>query len=726
MKKSQLIAAALAVGEHYPVFPTNDKMPAIGNAELKLAKGQGGYKIATQDPVLIKQYFSHRNAAEIAVPMGELSGLMCVDVDLYKGDEIKSWLDDNIHFFKDTLTHATRKGGRHYFFQHPGDNIKFPATLRAGVDVKATGNGYVCWPSGDGMYERMGTRSEAMPFPMELLRGALKAKGGTGNISEFDGNYNNASDDDLVSQILTGTELYPALRTLSYRLTSRRDENGHSMDDDQIIEILQTVMEDSVAAEPHGERFDDWQDRYSKIRDLVVSARMKQDPGNDFTDEDMAAMTAGQSFIKTQEMIAASLRPSGVQPEASADRIRELVGKVKLNDEEFVGTTIDGLHAQTIPPVEWIIPGVLPKKNSVALAGSSNVGKTRFLAALAGAISVGKPELIGLPPMDKAMPVLWIANEEYVEDIHRRLKAWARHYGVTGGVTIVIRGKSNGAMRLAGMNEVRTLEVDEDNIAILVAEIEKVGAALIIMDPYVTLASAMEENGSEAAEIIRSALTMLQSLTGVTTLFAHHTPKNAADGGDGYRGSLEALRGSGAIGGALDVAFTLSNWWPSGKDQRKAWKDNYLEHELSRWIVLDVAKIREGKRIKPVVYELVGQAMDDGEGMDIGVCRLTTAAEAEMSLHLIGGDAACAIELAAAIINTMGEGSHKRTTVHKAMKAHPMWPSTADRLQHNAAEALSTYFDAKVTVLTGTVQLVNSGTDNKPEWAFSVTETEEE
>jgi hypothetical protein len=147
---SVLVDAALEVAKHYPVFPTNDKIPCWSNKELGVLRGEGGYKIASQDPDRVIELFSHRRATEIAVPMGAMSGLLCVDVDSYKSLEAAQWLRDNWSYLKDTLIHRTRSGGLHFIFRHPGDNIRFPATLAEGVDLKAGGNGYICFPPTDG------------------------------------------------------------------------------------------------------------------------------------------------------------------------------------------------------------------------------------------------------------------------------------------------------------------------------------------------------------------------------------------------------------------------------------------------------------------------------------------------------------------------------------------------------------------------------------------------
>ena len=111
-----IVKAALKVAEVYPIFPTVEKKPAWGNDELGVATGMGGFKIATQEPDEVRRLFSHPRATEIAVPMGEMSGLICIDVDAYKDPDVEQWLKDNWNYFKDTLCHKTRSGGWHFFF----------------------------------------------------------------------------------------------------------------------------------------------------------------------------------------------------------------------------------------------------------------------------------------------------------------------------------------------------------------------------------------------------------------------------------------------------------------------------------------------------------------------------------------------------------------------------------------------------------------------------------
>jgi RecA-family ATPase len=707
-----LIKKALAVAKHYPVFPTIDKMPSWSNKELGVNKGEGGYKIATQDPDRVVELFSHPRAKEIAVPMGAMSGLLCVDVDSYKSsdNDIVNWMMKNEKYFTKTLTHTTRSGGYHIFFKHPGDTIRFPATLRSGVDLKAAGNGYVCWPGTDG-YTVL-HKYTAKSFPMQLLEEAMKAKGGTGNTTlGSPGSYNSASDDQLVEAIQSGADLYPALRTLSYRLATRGDMDAH----DQVV-TLEAIMDSSAASEPGHDRYDDWDDRRSKIGDLVESANRKIDAPV-MADEAIRMLAETKSFVDTQALIAAGTRPIGPQRETHADDIEALVEDVA---GDFETVSAKSLAAETLAPIQWIVPGMVPSQGTISLGGTSNVGKTRWLAALAALGAAKSLHLMGLPPAP-SFPTLWMANEERVDDIKRRIKATFLQHGISTSDQISIRGKDAGMLRLVAINDVGSPEIDEANIAVVVSEARRIKAKVIFFDPYVTLSDAMDENSATSAAILTKAFLLITELTGAAVIHAHHTPKSRSEDNDWYRGSSDAWRGSGAIYSALDCGYTLSHWMPKGKDSRKAWKANYIDQNLSRWIVLDTGKIREGRPLAPCIYELVGQDMARGEGDQIGVCRLSSEAEADDVLtyaavaHLDAGD------VAAAMVQVLGDGECPPQAAHKKMRGHKFWKWSGEKMQPREIEELHHMIGTPVVVDGVSVHLKLDETKRtKGKWIVSL------
>jgi hypothetical protein len=243
-------------------------------------------------------------------------------------------------------------------------------------------------------------------------------------------------------------------------------------------------------------------------------------------------------------------------------------------------------------------------------------------------------------------------------------------------------------LRLVAMNEAGILEIDEDNVAEVVAEIRAAEAEMVVFDPYVTLSDAADENSSASAAMLTKAFLLITSMTGAALMHAHHTPKDRSKDYDWVRGDASAWRGSGAIYSALDCGYTLSNWMPTNGEQKKQWKQQYLNANLSRFIVLDTGKIREGKALEPVVMELVPQEMGEGEGDPIGVCRLADEAQAANALLDEAIDTIAASALASEMAKRLGEGEHKvLSTIHKSMNGVDLWPNGA-RLQSRDLERL--------------------------------------
>ena len=417
-------------------------------------------------------------------------------------------------------------------------------------------------------------------------------------------------------------------------------------------------------------RHEDWADRYNKIPELVTSARQKvthQD--NDFAE--LVDGMDGDGFFTISLSAPETVEPSSYTAEYA-----------------FVTTkSLDELRKDTVPPIEWIIPGMIPAGSTISIAGDSNVGKTRWLASLIVSLSQGDTARMGLPQCDRKVSALWFANEERIDDLWRRAKAALLHYGSKAAGKLHFRGKDKGTLRLVRMGQDGP-EIDRNAIDAVVNTIRSCNCELAVFDPYITLSEGIDENASQTAALLTEAFSIIQAQTGAAILHAHHTPKDRNKDGDWYRGDSGAWRGSGAIYSALDCGYTLSNWFPSG-GSRKAWKQSYLRSKLSRWVVLDTGKIREGEPLDPVIYELIGQEMHEGEGRPIGVCQLSTEAAAENSLLDIYGDALASQELAEALVGTIGEGHHTNMTkIATVMAGHQSMPDITQSSGKKRLQAL--------------------------------------
>ena len=706
-KQPPLIKAALDIASTgLPVFPTNDKIPVWSNAELGVGRGEGGYKVATTDPDRVIELFSHPRAIEIAVPMGAMSGLLCIDVDLHKGPQVQQWLDDNQSWLRETRSHSTRSKGLHFIFRHV-DNVRFPAQLAEGVDVKAGGAGYICWPGTPG-YEVFGD-VPVSKFPLDVLRSVMRDKGGSGSLSIS--SWNEATDEELIERIRSAEDLYPALRTLSMRLQSQQGPDGKPLRREHQVALLHSLLATSEAAAPTHPRHHDWLDRKRKVEDLVDSAIYKSE-GVQMSDEVIASLLEGEPLMD----VDAFTRPIGPQRETTPEDIEVRVAE--LDDGEVVDITAQSLSAERLPAIDWLVEQMIPLGGTVSLGGTSNVGKTRWLAGLCMCIAANCTERMGLPAAHAAEPVLWIANEEHVDDIKRRLKAAAQHYDIDETLPVSVRGKNEGMLRLIALNEVGTPEIDEDNVAKIVGWARRTGAKLIILDPYITLSDAMDENSANSAAMLTKAFLLITSMTGAALLHAHHTPKDRSKDADWYRADSGAWRGSGAIYSALDCGFTLANWMPAGGDDRKRWRRGMLDADLGRWIVLDTGKIREGKPLEPVVYELQGHELVD-EKFEIGVCHLSDSVEAMNALSHAAIDTTLASLLAENILDAMGSGNHQASDVHDALRGSDGWPTDKDRLQTGHYNTLYDMFQQPVHTHAGSVQLDHDETKRTTgRWVF--------
>ena len=207
----------------------------------------------------------------------------------------------------------------------------------------------------------------------------------------------------------------------------------------------------------------------------------------------------GKAFFKDNPQ-----RPIGVQRETTIEDIEAHVADAVVDDEYQV-MNAQGLRKEKLKPIDWVIPGMVPRCSTVSLGGTSNVGKTRWLAALAVSLSVGNTKRMGLPQIDTAHPTLWIANEERADDIKRRLKAVMLQHNDKKSADIVVRGKDKGTARLIALNEIGTPELDQKSIASIVAQARRVDAAIIILDPYITLSEAVDENSAVSAGMLTKA-----------------------------------------------------------------------------------------------------------------------------------------------------------------------------------------------------------------------------
>ena len=143
-----MLAAALDYANSgIPVFPVR----LIGKKKKPLTPN--GFKNATTDRAIIISWWRQWPDAAIGAPTGAASGLVLLDVDIdpdegIDGEASLCALIEREGPLPETILSASPRGGRHFYFQHPGRKIKNSASLLApGIDIRGDGGFTVLPPS---------------------------------------------------------------------------------------------------------------------------------------------------------------------------------------------------------------------------------------------------------------------------------------------------------------------------------------------------------------------------------------------------------------------------------------------------------------------------------------------------------------------------------------------------------------------------------------------------
>jgi len=136
-----------------PVFPLNWPIGETCSCGKQDCPSPGkhpltphGFKDATTDPELVKDWWTQWPDANIGMPTGAASQRIAVDIDPRNGgDDSMDQLVIEHGRLPDTAEQMTGGGGRHIIFLDPG--VPMPKALAPGIDLKADGGYIVLAPS---------------------------------------------------------------------------------------------------------------------------------------------------------------------------------------------------------------------------------------------------------------------------------------------------------------------------------------------------------------------------------------------------------------------------------------------------------------------------------------------------------------------------------------------------------------------------------------------------
>ena len=255
------------------------------------------------------------------------------------------------------------------------------------------------------------------------------------------------------------------------------------------------------------------------------------------------------------------------------------------------GISQSELALLTIPEPDWAIKGWLATGLNGLLAGAPKTFKSTLMLDMATSLATGAPFLGLYPVLNRPAPVIYIQEENTVQDMRQHTinlftrmgfglpykMSYPDDRGIGRLHTVFVPGD------VAPKHEVtvfprRGWKVEKDDLNWLVETIERIDAEWVFIDPlYKIIPGGMTLNSDETIGTITYALDRLSEATGVNIMIVHHTNKS-----------------KGAVGGEKVMGSNLLWGWAG----QTMWVDRGAEVENYREVDDDTGDPRMIHRIK--------------------------------------------------------------------------------------------------------------------------------
>lgn len=381
---SKLVEEAVAWAEAgIPVFPCGkDKAPLTKN----------GFYDAEVEPNKVRSLFEFYgdSAAMIGGRMGD--GIFAVDVDLYKGEEPKTWLKARIDDgdMPETRVHETARGGLHFIYEGDVSSCN-PAP---GVEIKGEG-GYIILPGTPGYKVKSEGLVQAPPSLISIIRASISSTRGS-------------TEAQLRNNVLSGADFHNSLATLAARYAY------DGLDQLEIQENLNRLLQASTAKDPNHDRHHRWRkivaDAGGELSRIVFSAYKKfntdaiQEEAGEISSVDLGEMEEIFNRVFTQ---LDNFEPQQI-----------------LFDEDkdpFEGYGYDAHEEINVLDAKFSMYPILAEDETVIISADPKTGKTAIMLTMALNIACGFD--FGSFKTHEAGPCLYYGLEGR-SAIRKRVAAW--------------------------------------------------------------------------------------------------------------------------------------------------------------------------------------------------------------------------------------------------------------------------------------------------------------
>lgn len=538
---------ALTVGVLYPVFPCGrNKRPLWSNDDLAVKLGtkggipkrQGGCKIASQDPKVIKQLWTP--SALVGVHTVDL---VCIDWDAYKKERAANdWVHIHLPLLEQARTHQTKSGGFHYIFRLP-PGMKLPGKIKGidSIDIKAGVGSYFIWPTEGSGYGVV--RDVDPPLLPQGLIDAIGDVSYEGGGKAQDWTPNPTTDDELVSAVLAGGDYHAALATLTMRWALRTDQQGQ-----------RPTAEDLI----------------NQSIDLLRRSKPNQKDRQERRD----ALIADEGGELSRLCEGAVRRATPVDPFEGLEHWLE-----KEEDDPFVGIDLNsspffqGDPAAAPPPKvinaperrvaikppeprQWLHGRYLIRGHMTMTAAPGGTGKST--AVMTELLEIACQKNVTGQKLWRPAKVLYINGEDPIDEIERRLYACILKHGFDRDLIAerfwYYSGRDfDGGLHFVEMNDSGVVEINKAAVEVVERLIDESGAEIVCIDPLSSFHGVNENSNSEVRGLM-DALRSIAHSKGVSFHMVHHSVKEAIQN---KAMGAESARGASAFLDACRIVRTL-------------------------------------------------------------------------------------------------------------------------------------------------------------------------
>ena len=195
----------------------------------------------------------------------------------------------------------------------------------------------------------------------------------------------------------------------------------------------------------------------------------------------------------------------------------------------------DEAYLMSMPPVEWMVEGVLTKHGFAVLYGAPGTGKSFIAIDMALCMAHNRP---WHGRATKAGAVLYIAGEG-VGGLGKRVKAHKLHNGIEG----------NGSLKVL---PVAVDMIDPESVEKLLRTIDSLNTefSCLVIDTVARSMTGEENSATDMSAFVRGC-DAIKHHTGCGLLAIHHAGKDASRG-------INSMRGSSALAGAADTVLAVA------------------------------------------------------------------------------------------------------------------------------------------------------------------------